>query len=1575
MNARRAFGAVFLLLAALASGAPASRAGEASDEIRLNRSRTLADLLAVLTHPEPGATPESQSDLIDHIKKTIEETGTCFFRNAAGRPREVRRELLARFHGLPAEVREAYRHRVDPAARLLWARGRAGNAAPLQEILDRYPLSSFAPAASRLLARKAAEAGDWDRALILLRDATPPGRAPAPGDALLASFCQRKRGLVRRAEALAREAEERLPPPAPAKRLATKLLAPPPASTPEVPEAGGFTPGPRRRFPLGPLAFPPARRARLRRRGLSPPPTGFSLRRDGTLFLATPAGVRALDAASGELQWAFPDTPRAFASGRRRGSAARPVLQNGRLAVSFGSFLAVFDAGTGKLLWHFGRSEIVPVPPGAPPAGEEGLPLPDVLSAPVPFRGDWLVAMTAGRGASEAFLLRFAPGGSLRWRLFLASGPSARRFRFSPRPAMTAAGGVAYVASGLGTLFAVRADGPRFLWARLHERFSRDLQEIHDRRGRLPRSLAPVYASPLVYLPAQDAGRLFALDGLNGETAWTFELPPGAILAGVQGDRLFLRGPEAILALDRWGGRLAWRAGVPGSEGTGTPALTAGRIHVPGDGGLYSFEATTGKRAALLELPRAREGPWNLSAFSGGMLAAGFEETIELRDVSSPRLDPPGRALALLSEDRAAEARALLLEADGTPRSRAEPAVLEAGAVRAARRGDLASARAFLRALLETGGQESEAACRALIAVGRAEAGAGDAAGALGRFRDVFDHAKGVITPGGDGFLPAATVALAEFGKRAGEAASLSILDASGRQLLALSGEDALPCAPSFPGSAYPLSPAPVEALRRRSRPGGVPEQRIALWNRGVSGGADAAGDLRALAAMLRAVSPDDADRVRGRLPDGGRAFSGRFPRLWGWPLTRLRHEPASAGPLFRLDVAGRPGAGVPGELYGGGRDFIERIDPQLGSTLWRRYLGSWVREAVRVGDALVVGCGNAVTALDPGTGEALWTSPVFVSEVGAGIHGEGGQYRMVPGRSCAAVVFRTGKAVGFNASTGQRAWEARLRGAGYAAVIQDPEGGRVWVFHPAGTATALDPDGGSLAVEKEPPGGSVVDTGGGTAVFLSVAGRETRVRLVEAEGCRTRWEATVSGTYGTILGGAPDGVLVLVPRRGASRASSILGLDASDGRVRWRLPGGRGRRAVEAGSGLMILEAPGSRLEGFDAATGARLWSARVEEFPPAGGAVALSPFTLAWGTPSGALCFLDARTGSGLGRKGSWLGAISQLSWLGPRCLLVTGARGTALFGAPPRPEDFLPLVEGKGGWRNALREQACFLARGRPWAGVRSLARALDARDRLDIGPSDTAHRILVGAVEGASFHSRPSLAAPRFAEPPLPDGVLEEAWSSSCAVDLRVSSLRFLPGGSLNHRWTGESDLSATVYAGWDESFFYVAVEVRDDHPRWGHDPHRSTWTGDVIFFALDRMGNGGFRRDHRDDTIRWVFWPKDPGGGGGRENEREKKERRRRGAKPRPGGPGFVMELAFSWEEDFNEPLRMNGLRAHQIVPAPGKSFGFNLLLLDDDGDGPEHYLALAPGLPLVRSRSRSFVADVWPALWSKVVLE
>ncbi|MHC4599181.1 MAG: hypothetical protein ACYS47_09265, partial [Planctomycetota bacterium] len=187
--------AVLVLFPLLGLPVPAVGA-DREEEVFLHTSQEIADLLAMLSHPEPKTTPEAQCLLLDRITEKIEETGSCFFRSFDGKPREVRRELLARFLDLSPEVQKAYRERVDPGARELWERSRGRNPADLEGILARFPLSSLAPAAARALARFAIERGEYQQALRRLHEAAPPGVALAAKDALLAAFCHRRTGWI-----------------------------------------------------------------------------------------------------------------------------------------------------------------------------------------------------------------------------------------------------------------------------------------------------------------------------------------------------------------------------------------------------------------------------------------------------------------------------------------------------------------------------------------------------------------------------------------------------------------------------------------------------------------------------------------------------------------------------------------------------------------------------------------------------------------------------------------------------------------------------------------------------------------------------------------------------------------------------------------------------------------------------------------------------------------------------------------------------------------------------------------------------------------------------------------------------------------------------------------------------------------------------------------------------------------------------------------------------------------------------------------------------------------------------------
>ncbi|MHC5039694.1 MAG: outer membrane protein assembly factor BamB family protein [Planctomycetota bacterium] len=889
----------FLCGLVLTVGAVPAFPADERDEVFLNLSQDLADLLGILSHPNPGWTPETQCELLDRIQQKIGEVKTCFFRGFDGRPREVRQELKVRFRALPKEVQEAYRRRIDPLAKELWHQGVREQPAKLRAILVRYPLSSWAEPAARTLARTAVEGGDFSEALRWLMDAAPPGKELTPPDALLAAFCHQRSGWLEKARQLASALKENPEVGEQARSLLAGALASPPAQAKIL--DGKFLPAPHRTHPLDPPDIDRECRSASQRKDLLLHPFTIPFSAGNLLLLGTRRSLRAFETVSGSMLWAFPDDPSGLPVGRFRGNLIRPVLQDQHCAVSFGAYLVVFDTRTGKVLWHFGDPSVIPALPqkNAVPAP----PPPAVISPPVPFEGDWLAVMTAVRGATESFLLRFAPDGTLRWHLFLASGPAPRGLGYVPMPRLTLRGGVAYISTGIGAVVAVSIEGPRFLWGHLYAALTPGVQGILDQLTLLSQGPDPMVHPPLLYVMAEDAGRLLAMDVLTGEPAWDFRAPPRAILAGVQGNLAVVQGDRTLLGLDRWGGKVLWETALPGMRTLGLPACTPGRVHVPTDKGILTAGIGSGRILARLPFEKNRDPGWNLVSTADGLLAGGFCEVLELRDASRESLDPRGRLLALLSEDRWKEAVALLHEPGRSPPALPSDTLLLAVET-AAERGELPAAQAMMKALRERAPADLASLGRALLALARVEAKAGKTARAFERVREILAIPKAILEEREVGPVPVKTSALALCRSLLAGPEGAELWEGETRKRLALALKSSDRASLDAFRSCNPFSMAWSASLRVQPKDGVGQAQLRALWDHGVREGPGARRSLEVLAGFLRPLDRNASDQVHlllGRPGPGALPF--RAPKLAGGSLTPLWHQMARDGGGVPIEV------------------------------------------------------------------------------------------------------------------------------------------------------------------------------------------------------------------------------------------------------------------------------------------------------------------------------------------------------------------------------------------------------------------------------------------------------------------------------------------------------------------------------------------------------------------------------------------------------------------------------------------------------------------------------------------------
>jgi outer membrane protein assembly factor BamB len=662
--------------------------------------------------------------------------------------------------------------------------------------------------------------------------------------------------------------------------------------------------------------------------------------------------------------------------------------------------------------------------------------------------------------------------------------------------------------------------------------------------------------------------------------------------------------------------------------------------------------------------------------------------------------------------------------------------------------------------------------------------------------------------------------------------------------------------------------------------------------------------------------------------------------------------------------------ASSPG-CFAGGANFLERLHPRLGHPLWRANLGSWTGEAVLVRGVLAVCSVDRLRGLDPDTGKLLWIRPLRRGDLRPGSFASRDYPFLFPGRECVALVSRLGVATSVTAVDGEPKWAATLAKGFCSSALQDPSSGKVAAFFPGTDGfRVFDPDVGEEGKIRGAKGRPLA-SGGDRVILLDKGRRETTVTHRPLAEGKVLWKVTVPGLYEEGEVDPSEGLVLLAPVTSPAPPSPLRGLDLASGAIRWSIPVDRRPFAHHLHGDLLFLLRGGNQVQAYATGTGNRVWSTFVADAEPRSALWEASAFALAVGTVDGDVVLLDRRTGSIQGRLRLERGRLEALAHAGAGSLLVRAERGSVFLGPPESPEEFLPLL-GTEVEKDPFLLNRLYVRAGRAWRGVSETATCLWSRPEVEVGPADPDFRKLRAIVEGASFLEKRVIRARRFRTPPKMDGELGEPWSEADAHPLTLESLRFLPESARRAVWGGEGDLSATLYTGWDEKAFYIALDLTDDRPRVRHDDKTSQWTGDILFFALDRMGDGGYRQG-RDDDVNWVFWPKDP-------QDRPPPPRRaedqapNRAVKQKEGRTGMVLEMAFPWEERFNNFLRRYGLRAGLIRPRPGVGFGFNLLVLDDDGSGPAKYLALAPGLSLTRTRRRPFQDGFWPALWPRIEL-
>jgi len=232
------------------------------------------------------------------------------------------------------------------------------------------------------------------------------------------------------------------------------------------------------------------------------------------------------------------------------------------------------------------------------------------------------------------------------------------------------------------------------------------------------------------------------------------------------------------------------------------------------------------------------------------------------------------------------------------------------------------------------------------------------------------------------------------------------------------------------------------------------------------------------------------------------------------------------------------------------------------------------------------------------------------------------------------------------------------------------------------------------------------------------------------------------------------------------------------------------------------------------------------------------------------------------------------------------------------------------------------------------------------------------------------SSAEITARFLVDPPTVDGQLDDSWSyAHRTLVTGPRNLNLIPAPGRRRQWEGEEDLSAVLYTGWDEGYFYFALDVDDDVLR-AFDRDAEYWRGDCLLIGLDPNGDGGYQQGSDDQLMTLALTipkrkkgaknPDDddrPENGDDDDDDDDDDDGARRpegqfSVKKKDDNSGAIYEVAFPWT---SFPRFSDG-------PPPERGFGFGLSLLltdDDSGRGATKTLSINP-CHLIPRKQRNF---------------
>ena len=238
-----------------------------------------------------------------------------------------------------------------------------------------------------------------------------------------------------------------------------------------------------------------------------------------------------------------------------------------------------------------------------------------------------------------------------------------------------------------------------------------------------------------------------------------------------------------------------------------------------------------------------------------------------------------------------------------------------------------------------------------------------------------------------------------------------------------------------------------------------------------------------------------------------------------------------------------------------------------------------------------------------------------------------------------------------------------------------------------------------------------------------------------------------------------------------------------------------------------------------------------------------------------------------------------------------------------------------------------------------------------------PSATFFPTVVATNNPAPSPTRPAptlrsgspVEAAYLENPPVLDGILDE-WS---LPSYPVRSVVYGAG-----EWQGEADCSATVMVGWDTTYLYVAVQVRDD--RYVQDASGvNLFKGDSLEILLDVDLEGDFDvKSLNTDDYQLGISPGSPYPGNDSQaylwypsSKQGLRLEVMVAARAREGG--YMVETAIPWS-------------IFGIIPQNGDAFGFAISVSDNDLEGERVQQSMVSNVP-----TRSLTD---PTSWGSLVL-